>query len=103
MFGTSDLVQIINLLAASPVDGILLDGRDAGNAAVGGAPIFDIISEEVCTAIRNCPKLMMIGGGITGENIQKILQYIPADYADIMTGSEDRPGVKSGEKIAALI
>ncbi|MBR0087029.1 MAG: hypothetical protein IJL98_04740 [Lachnospiraceae bacterium] len=99
MFGTESLADTIRLLESAPVDHILLDSRDAGNAASGGSTL--LLSEQDKTAVLDSSKKIMLGGGITEKNVRELLKFFPA-YIDVMTGSEDAPGLKSERKIQAI-
>ncbi len=103
MFGSEEAETILRLLSDSPIDVILLDSRDAGNAAVGGGGILPEMTESIRKAVAGSQKAVALGGGITDENVRQILQAIPADCIDVMTGVEECPGRKSAKKIQALI
>ena len=111
MFGTSELPAIADLLAQSAVSGVLLDSRDAGNAAVGGGSLLENMkdAEKVCQEIREmaeilarADKLLLAGGGITPENAKAVRKQLHPDYLDIMTGAEDEQGNKSQTLISRL-
>ena len=47
-------------------------------------------------------KPVILAGGITPENVFKILERTNAGYIDIMTGIEEVPGVKDENKVQKL-
>ena len=103
MFGTADLQEIFRKLEETAVDVLLLDSRDAGNAAKGGRAITEIQpSEAVRSALRGSTKELMIGGGLTAENIRAAVQTFRPDMADVMSGSETAPGRKSAKLIGQI-
>lgn len=101
MFGTERLSSVIRILNESPVDMILLDSRDASNAAKGGGTIR--LSGEERDSVRTSRKPVMVGGGITAENVKEIIRRLDPSHVDIMTGAETAPGMKSMEKIQEII
>ena len=101
MFGTGSLADTVRLLGLSRTDYILLDSRDARNAASGGGTLS--LSEEEKEAVKASAKRVVLGGGITEKNIKDLLLEYHPDYLDVMTGAEDAPGQKSEEKIRTLM
>lgn len=103
MFGTEDLTQIAAVLARAGVEGMLLDSRDAGNAAAGGGSILDLADPDTLAEIRRrFPGRVLLGGGLTAANIRKALRTCRPDTADVMTGVETAPGRKSEAMVIAL-
>ncbi len=101
MFGAQSFMETIHLLDSSQTDYILIDSRDAENAASGGKGLS--FTQEEKEAIGNSSKQIILGGGITEKNAGRMsLEYLP-DYIDIMTGSEDAPGKKSEQKIRRIV
>ncbi len=79
----------------------LFDARpvDMGNALPGGnAVAFD----WRLLAGRRFPRPWMLAGGLTPENVAEAIRISGATMVDVSSGVEDRPGVKSAEKIAAF-
>ena len=104
MFGTSDIQRIAKMLEESNVQGILFDSREAGNAAESGINISEADIASLLKGIAaDSRKPVLIGGGITEDNVSDIVGNIAPDYIDIMSGSEDEPGKKSEAKIKALV
>ena len=106
-YGTDELPEIINLLLQSAVSGILLDSRDAGNAARGGSGVLGEMGGELTPALRDkiraSGKLLIVGGGITAENAAAVYRTFAPDVLDVMTGAEDADGRKSAERIRQYI
>ncbi len=101
MFGTESLADTIRLLESSQADYILIDSRDAGNAAAGGGKLS--LTEEERKSVKASSKKMILGGGITERNIKELLLEFLPDHMDVMTGAEDAPGLKSEKKIRAIM
>ena len=98
-FGAGSLEDCVRALCGIGVYGVLADSRGPDNAAQGGA--LDLgFSQRVC-AVSTCP--VAIGGGITADNCRTIVEAVRPAILDVMTGVEDAPGRKSGEKLAALL
>ena len=96
--------RIRRYLDETAVDALLLDSRDAGNAAAGGGSILDRLGslelpEKVCAAKG---KPLVFGGGVTAGNVQELLKRFRPDMIDVMTGVEDVPGKKNEGKMRAL-
>lgn len=97
MFGSADESDIFEKIREAGGDAGLLDSRDAGNAAVGGESIL------ANKAVRPEADLMLvIGGGITGENAWEACERFHPDMIDVMTGSETAPGRKDRALIKSL-
>ena len=96
--------RIRRYLDVPAVDALLLDSREAGNAAVGGGSILDRLGslelpETACAAKR---KPMVFGGGVTAGNVRELMKRFRPEMIDVMTGVEDMPGKKNEEKIRTL-
>ena len=111
MFGTSELPAIADLLTHSAVSGVLLDSRDAGNAAVGGGSLLERMKDaekegqdirKMAEILIRADKMLLAGGGITPENAKTVRKQLHPDYLDIMTGAEDEEGHKSQALISRL-
>ena len=46
---------------------------------------------------------VMLGGGITAENLSSITVSVSPDIIDIMTGAETSPGVKDHAVVESLL
>lgn len=105
--GTDELPEIIDLLLQSAVSGILLDSRDAGNAARGGSGVLCEMGSELTPSLRDkiraSGKLLIVGGGITADNAAAVYRTFAPDVLDVMTGAEDADGRKSAERIRQYI
>ncbi len=100
MFGTADLVKIAERLSETRICGILFDGRDARNAENAYTASFEPRALKAACAASKKP--VLLGGGVMAENIPGMIASFGPDYIDVMSASEDRPGVKSKEKIERL-
>lgn len=104
MFGTEKLQQIVSLLGKTEVDTILLDSRDAANAAAGGGSILQSVEDtgirELCA---DSGKTFMLGGGLTADTVEDAVRVFAPDVIDIMSGSETAPGKKSEARIREII
>ena len=104
MFGTDDIESIIERLENTETDALLLDSRDAGNAASGGDSILG--SPKISAAygkLKQSEKTFMAGGGITAANIKEAIRSLSPDAIDIMTGVETEPGRKSEDLLKEVI
>ena len=104
MFGTSDPAEIARNFSPARVDALLLDARDAANAADGGGSILEHVD---LTAVRQMRShfagKIILGGGLTAQNIRRAADLFRPDLADVMTGVETRPGEKSEALLKELI
>ena len=48
-------------------------------------------------------KPVILGGGITADNVRGIREALHPDYIDVLTGVEKQPGDKSASKISELL
>ncbi|MBQ9031486.1 MAG: hypothetical protein IJ106_16445 [Parasporobacterium sp.] len=111
MFGTGSLEQIVQKLSDTQVSGVLLDSREASNAAFGGGSLLQTLEggEESAAQIRrirkllaDSEKLLIVGGGILPETAGEVISKLQPDWIDVMTGAEDSAGRKSQLRIAQL-
>ena len=108
MFGSPDLADIARLLADTPVIGLLIDSRDAGNASGGGGSILERIQpqgrgKDPLAQVRALfPRSFILGDGLTAGNIREAVELFRPDMADVMTGVETAPGKKSENRLSAL-
>lgn len=91
-FGTDSLAALAELFAKMGVAQLLVDTRDSENAAdASDTPPVHIFRE-----LKKCsPIPIMLAGGITPDNVCRVISESGADRIDCMTGIEERPGVKS--------
>ena len=78
---------------------ILVDSRSPENAAVGGG-LGDMEFYRRVHKAATCP--VMLGGGITPENCQRILEEVKPDGIDILSGVEASVGVKREEAVVEV-
>ena len=80
--------RVRRYLDETAVDALLLDSRDAGNAAAGGGSILDRLGslELPETAFAAKGKLLVFGGGVTAGNVQELLKRFRPDMIYFMTG-----------------
>ncbi|NLJ76840.1 MAG: hypothetical protein GX325_06240 [Peptococcaceae bacterium] len=99
-FGTWEIEECVRLLNSTAVYAILADSRGPSNAAKNRTPI-DI---GFFRRIKKCAqKPVILAGGITSENLPKILSTAKPAIIDIMTGAESSPGIKDKRKLASII
>lgn len=99
MFQTTDLADIVESLCQTDVFALLVDSRNPNNASGRGRTTdlsFYLKVRDLST------KPVILAGGITPENVFKILERTNAGYIDIMTGIEEVPGVKDENKVQKL-
>jgi len=90
----------IEELCATETDAILVDSRTAENAAKNSLAIDTGLFQRIKA---KATKPLIIGGGITPENVCDIISRTGADWIDVMTGVEQSPGIKDKRKIETLI
>jgi phosphoribosylanthranilate isomerase len=92
------------MMEAAGVSALLLDSRDAGNAAAGGGAILEQMDAGSIRQIRSFfSGEIILGGGLTAANIRETVRVLRPDMADVMTGAETSPGRKSAELVSALV
>lgn len=78
---------------------LLVDARNSENAANSHA----MIDEDMFHKVRSAVKIpVMAAGGITPENVADLVSRLKPEIIDLMTGVEERHGVKSADKIKRL-
>ena len=90
----------IEALCETDIDAILVDSRTSENAAQSSQAIDMDLFHRIKA---KSTKPLVIGGGITPENVCDIIARTGADWIDVMTGVEHSPGVKDKVKIEALV
>jgi len=79
---------------------VLWDTRSPENAKEGGG------KADLDTFIRlknMSQKPMALAGGITPETLENVAGYAFPEIVDIMTGVEERPGVKEEKKLKTVM
>ena len=99
-FGTTEMKQIIKKLCQTKVMALLLDQREASNAAATGMKV-DIEGFKKIRQLAATP--VILAGGINPDNLRDILIQTGAEYIDIMTGVEVTAGVKDKDKIRDIM
>lgn len=99
-FGTSDPGQCAELLNHTGAYAVLVDSRQPNNAAENGSSADLSLFAQV-KASSELP--VMLGGGITAENLSSITASVSPDIIDIMTGAETSPGVKDHAVVESLL
>ena len=98
--GTTDVEEIVAVLCGSGISAILVDTRSPENAHRPGM-VLDTAMARLVQEQSTVP--VIIAGGIIGNNVRELLSQTGATFIDVMTGVEDRPGVKNRNKIAHII
>jgi phosphoribosylanthranilate isomerase len=89
----------IRAYAASGAAALLLDPRAPESAASGGAA--DAALFRRVAALSELP--LILAGGVTADNVRRLLAATGAGFIDIMTGAESAPGIKDAGKIQAVL
>ena len=90
----------IRALCETDIDAILVDSRTSENAA-NSSQTVDI---DLFLRIKaQADKPLVIGGGITPDNVNDVIARTRANWIDVMTSVEHLPGVKDKMKIEALV
>jgi len=99
-FGTANMERIVKLLCETEIFGILVDSRSPSNAAGKGETAdFEVFKEVKALSSKH----VILGGGITPDNIRKIVEETNAEFVDVMTGVEQSLGIKDENKIKNLM
>ncbi len=98
-FGTDSPERLSELFSGIGVSELLVDSRYAENASDAcGTPPVDMFRR-----LRSCGSVpVMLAGGITPQNVRRVISESGAECIDIMTGIEDEPGVKSPSAVREL-
>lgn len=83
---------------AQVADWLLFDAKVAGHAGGTGTAFDWAILNN-----RHFPKPWMLSGGLNAGNINTALSMLKPDAVDVSSGVEDKPGVKSPDKIRAFV
>lgn len=99
-FGTSDLKEILDGIAATKVKEVLVDPRH-GEDVVNKNLSLDMDYAKQVLSLSKLP--VILAGGITVDNIAEKIHDSGCCYVDVMNGSEDEPGKKNEDKIARMV
>jgi phosphoribosylanthranilate isomerase len=88
----------VSMLAAYPGPAYLLDAFAEGEAG-GTGKSFDW---QVALRAKQFGRIIL-AGGLTPENVSEAIRVVSPYAIDVSSGVEESPGVKSGEKIRALL
>lgn len=78
---------------------VLLDGSGAGGAFGGATFDWSLFAE----ARRRTTKPVLLGGGLTIENVARGIREARPDGVDVASGVEKAPGVKDRAKVEAFL
>lgn len=95
---TPDLEKTAAQFCAAGVFALLFDPRTPDNAVSGGAADLSVYA-GLRKAV-SCP--VILAGGINPHNAAGIVRETGAEMIDLMTGVEERPGVKDEAKVIEL-
>jgi phosphoribosylanthranilate isomerase len=86
---------------SAAADAVLLD-RFSADALGGSGRRFDWarIASELRT--RRGPARVVVGGGLTAENVSEAIRALSPDVVDVSSGVERAPGVKDQAKMRAF-
>lgn len=98
-FGTESPEELCRAFADMGVAMLLVDSRTADHAAAAAAETPVAFFRELHARSR-IP--VMLAGGISPRNVTNILKQSGAEQIDILTGIEERPGIKSPRLIEEL-
>ena len=95
----SSVAEAVTALSDTKVEAVLIDSRCAASPASSSRQL----ATDFCRDIVNISiKPLILSGGITGGNLNEILQDIAPFGVDILTGTEYAPGQKNKEKIERI-
>jgi phosphoribosylanthranilate isomerase len=87
--------------ALKPFDAVLLDSFVEGRYGGTGVVHDWELSKRVKQAIQ--PKPLIIAGGLNPENVAKVVRAVVPYAVDVSSGVEQKPGIKSHQKIVDFI
>jgi phosphoribosylanthranilate isomerase len=97
--GAEDLEKISEYSAVA--DQLLIDAKPPKNAQLPGGN--GLAFDWKLIAGRRWGLPWMLAGGLTPENVEEAIRLTGATQVDVSSGVETQPGVKSVEKIQALL
>jgi len=87
------------LEAARQANAILLDAHVEGSYGGTGKRIDWHFAAQV---VKNCPKPVILAGGLTPENVAEAIQRVRPYAVDVSSGVEAEPGIKDAGKLRAF-
>jgi len=93
--GMANFEQAAADFCAAGVHALLLDPRDAASGGTANVPAFLWLK-------RIASRPVVLAGGISPENVAEIIRQARPEMIDLMTGVEQRPGIKDEKKVRAL-
>jgi phosphoribosylanthranilate isomerase len=99
--GVEDVLRGLDAYGAV-VDGILLDGWHPRKKGGSGTPFS---WEEVAEVRGKVPEevRLIAAGGLSPENVEEAIRRLRPHVVDVSSGVEERPGIKSPEKVRAFV
>ena len=99
-FGSTNIETIVKELCKTNIFALLADSRVPANSSKKGTEL----NLEFCSQIITLStKPVIIAGGITADNVGDIVLKTNAEFIDIMTGVETKPGVKDPQLLTRLL
>lgn len=99
-FYCEDVKEAISKLESSCVSELLVDSRTRDNAHSKNLKLDVELAKDI---IELSSRPVIIAGGITEDNVRRIVKATGCICIDIMNGSEDEPGHKNPDKIRKVI
>ena len=100
LFEKTDPGEAVSDLATSGIDGLIVDSKTSSRPAGTGVPLDWDISARLVESV-GLP--MILAGGLTAENVAGAVEKVRPYAVDVISGVENEPGIKSGEKMRAFV
>lgn len=99
------VIPAASIELAHAAGALLLDAKVVGQLGGTGTKLdWGGLRDEVRTLRRRVPSLQLVlAGGLTARNVTNAQQLLDPDVADVSSGVESAPGIKSAAEITAFI
>jgi phosphoribosylanthranilate isomerase len=100
LFDKTDPLEAGVVLAGSGITALIVDSKTSYRPAGPGVCLdWDISSRMV----ENVDLPLILAGGLTAENVAHAVEKVKPYAVDVISGVENEPGVKDGEKMKAFV
>jgi phosphoribosylanthranilate isomerase len=100
LFEKTDPVEAGTTLAGSGITALIVDSKTASRPAGTGVTLDWDVSARM---VKEIDLPLILAGGLTAENVDHAVKQVKPYAVDVISGVENEPGVKDGNKMRECV
>jgi phosphoribosylanthranilate isomerase len=100
LFEKTDPVEAGTVLAGSGIAALIVDSKTASRPAGTGVTLDWDVSARM---VKEIDLPLILAGGLTAENVDHAVKQVKPYAVDVISGVENEPGVKDGNKMREFV